>query len=258
MLARVARDFGFKIGTYQHILEGYKVADEIEKHAIGASAFSDWWAFKVEVQDAIPQGGPIMSEVGVNVSYNSDSDEMARRMNTEAAKAVKYGDPAKMSKAEALKYVTINPAVQLGIEGLVGSLEVGKDGDFVVWSGEPLSGLSRCEMTYIEGRRVFSLEDDAALRAQNVEHRTRIVQRLLADVRERPTRGGRGGGGGSRESGEGREGMVDVPGGRKPTREDEDEDEVWARERQEVFMDMLRRGVVPEDARAGECGCGWH
>jgi imidazolonepropionase-like amidohydrolase len=107
MLCRVAGDFGFTIGTFQHILEGYKVAEAIREHALGGSAFSDWWAYKFEVVDAIPEAGAIMHEAGVTVSFNSDSDEMARRMNTEAAKAMKYGG---LSREEALKFVTLNPA----------------------------------------------------------------------------------------------------------------------------------------------------
>ena len=129
MLCRIAEDFGFKIGTFQHVLEGYKVADAIRDRALGASAFSDWWAYKVEVQDAIPHNGAIMHEVGVVVSFNSDSDDLARRMNVEAAKAVKYGG---LSEEDALKFVTLNPAIQLGIEERVGSLEKGKDADFVL------------------------------------------------------------------------------------------------------------------------------
>ncbi|MGQ0628923.1 MAG: amidohydrolase family protein, partial [Phycisphaerales bacterium] len=134
MLARIAQEFGFKIGTYQHILEGYKVAEVVRDYSGGGSCFSDWWAYKVEVQDAIPQGGPIMHEQGAVVSFNSDSDEMARRMNVEAAKAVKYSDGS-ISPAEALKFVTLNPARQLRVEGRVGSLEAGKDADVVIWSG---------------------------------------------------------------------------------------------------------------------------
>jgi N-acetylglucosamine-6-phosphate deacetylase len=134
---RVADDFHFKIGTFQHVLEGYKVADEIRESAFGASAFSDWWAYKVEVQDAIPFAGAIMHDAGILVSFNSDSDELARRMNVEAGKAVKYGG---LDPAEALKFVTINPARQLRIDDRVGSLEVGKDADFAIWSVPHMGG----------------------------------------------------------------------------------------------------------------------
>ncbi|HZJ16061.1 MAG TPA: amidohydrolase family protein, partial [Chthoniobacteraceae bacterium] len=129
---RVMESFGVRVATLQHILEGYKIADEIAKHGAGASAFADWWAYKFEVFDAIPYAGSIMRERGVLVSFNSDSSDHARRLNFEAAKAVKYGGTA---EDEALKFVTINPAKQLGIDKWVGSLEPGKDGDFAVWSG---------------------------------------------------------------------------------------------------------------------------
>src|SRR5690606_34865712 len=163
------------------ILEGYKVADEIAKHAMGASAVSDWWAYKVEVQDAIPQAGPIMWEEGVVVSFNSDSDELARRLNGEAAKAVKYCWPTRPINAhEALKFVTINPAIQLGVADRIGSIEVGKDADLAIWSGPPLSSLSRCEATYVDGRRLFSLEDDKAHREAIQRERQRIMQKILA------------------------------------------------------------------------------
>ena len=135
-MLRSAEEFGVKVATLQHVLEGYKVADEIARHGAGASGFSDWWAYKFEVYDAIPYAFPLMRERGVVVSYNSDSDELARRLNFEAAKAVKYGG---VSPADALAFVTSNPAKQLGIADRVGSLEAGKDGDFVVWSGDPLS-----------------------------------------------------------------------------------------------------------------------
>ncbi len=177
MLARVARDFGFKIGTFQHVLEGYKVAEAIKESAIGASTFSDWWAYKFEVIDAIPDNGAIMHEVGVNVTFNSDSNELARRMNTEAGKAVKYG---KVDPAEALKFVTYNAALQLGIEDLVGSLEAGKDADFVIWSGDPLSYFSRAERTFVDGRELFSIERDAALRDRDRAEKQRIIQKILA------------------------------------------------------------------------------
>ncbi|MEK7251282.1 MAG: amidohydrolase, partial [Bacteroidota bacterium] len=136
MLMRVAEDFGFRIQVFQHILEGYKVADVMAKHGAGASSFSDWWAYKLEVYDAIPYNGALMYEQGVVVSFNSDSDELARRMNWEAAKAVKYGG---VPETEALKFVTLNPAKQLKVDNKVGSLEIGKDADFVVWNGNPLS-----------------------------------------------------------------------------------------------------------------------
>ena len=177
MLMRVADDFGFKVATFQHGLEGYKIAEEIVKHGAGVSTFSDWWAYKYEVIDAIPYNGALMHDVGVVVSYNSDSDELARRLNTEAAKAVKYGG---VSEEEALKFVTINPAKQLRIDNRVGSIEVGKDADFVIWSGSPLSPYSVCEQTWIDGRRYFDRDEDRAMNAEVQKERTMLIQKILA------------------------------------------------------------------------------
>ncbi len=176
MLALVARDFKFRIGTYQHALEGYKVADAVRDHSGGASGFADWWAYKVEVQDAIPEAFPIMAEQGAVVSYNSDSNEMARRLNLEAAKAVKYSG---VSDEDALKYVTLNPARQLKIDQRVGAIEEGKDADLALWSASPLSVFSRCESTWVDGRRLFSVEQDASLRANVKAERMRLIQKLL-------------------------------------------------------------------------------
>ncbi|MEQ9094917.1 MAG: amidohydrolase family protein [Phycisphaerales bacterium] len=178
MLCRVAEEFGFKIGTFQHGLECYKVAEAVKEHAIGASIFTDWWAYKVEVQDAIPYAGPILHEAGVNVSFNSDSDELARRMNVEAAKAVKYGG---LSPEEAIKFVTINPAIQLAIDDRVGSLEKGKDADLVIWSGDPLSTMSRAERVFVDGREYFSIEKDKAHRERIASERERLIQKLMRE-----------------------------------------------------------------------------
>jgi imidazolonepropionase-like amidohydrolase len=176
MLARVAGQFGFTIGTYQHVLEGYKATDAIKAHARGASAFSDWWAYKVEVQDAIPYNGPIMHDAGIVVSFNSDSDDLVRRLNVEAAKAVKYGG---LEPSEALKFVTINPAVQLGIEKRVGSLEVGKDADVAIWNREPLSVYARCIATLVDGAPLYSVEKDKEHRAWIAAERARLVALAL-------------------------------------------------------------------------------
>lgn len=183
MLCRVAEEFGFKIGTFQHGLECYKVAEAVKEHAIGASLFSDWWAFKVEVQDAIPYAGPILHEAGVNVSFNSDSDELARRMNAEAAKAVKYGG---LSPQEAIRFITINPAIQLAIDDRVGSIEPGKDADVVIWSGDPLSTMIRCERVFIDGREYFSLEQDMAHRQRIATERERLIQKLMREQARLP------------------------------------------------------------------------
>lgn len=177
MLVRVAEDFGFTIGAFQHVLEGYKVAEALANHGAGASTFSDWWAYKFEVYDAIPYNGALMHDAGVVVSFNSDSGELARRMNLEAAKAVKYGG---LPEEEALKFVTLNPAKQLRIDHRVGSLEVGKDADFVIWSGSPLSTYSKCEQTWIEGRKYFDLEEDLKMRERVKTERARLIQKVLA------------------------------------------------------------------------------
>jgi imidazolonepropionase-like amidohydrolase len=161
-LLRICEEYGVKIGTLQHILEGYKVADEIAAHGAGASTFSDWWAYKFEVYDAIPYNGALMRERGVLVSFNSDSDELARRMSVEAAKAVKYGG---VPREEALKFVTANSAKQLRIDARVGSLEPGKDGDFVVWSGDPLDATTHADETWIEGKKYFDRAEDLKSRA---------------------------------------------------------------------------------------------
>ncbi|KAA3661164.1 MAG: amidohydrolase [Calditrichaeota bacterium] len=177
MLTRLAEYFNFQIGTFQHVLEGYKVADALAKHGAGASTFSDWWAYKFEVYDAIPYNGAIMHNAGVLVSFNSDDGELARRMNLEAAKAVKYGG---VPEEEALKFVTLNPAKQLRIDHRVGSLEKGKDGDFVIWSGHPLSSFSRCEQTWIEGRKYFDLDNDLQMRQAVAKERQRLIQKVLS------------------------------------------------------------------------------
>ena len=177
MLTRIAEDYGFTMATFQHVLEGYKVAERLAEHGAGASTFSDWWAYKYEVVDAIPYNGTLMTNAGVTVSFNSDSDELARRMNLEAAKAVKYGG---LDEAEALKMVTINPAKQLKIDRYVGSLEVGKDADFTIWSGHPLSSYTICEQTWIEGKQYFSLEQDQYFRQRDAKMRNDLIQKILS------------------------------------------------------------------------------
>lgn len=180
-LLRTCEDYGVRIATLQHVLEGYKVADAIQKHGAGGSAFSDWWAYKFEVFDAIPYNGALMHGAGVVVSFNSDDPELARRLNVEAAKAVRYGG---LSEAESFKFVTLNPAKQLGIEHRVGSLEHGKDADLVVWSRSPLSTRARCEETWIEGRRYFSLAEDQEQRTENAARHAQLVQRALSSKSE--------------------------------------------------------------------------
>lgn len=181
MLIRLAEEIGFKIATFQHVLEGYKVANEIAAHGAGASTFSDWWGYKIEAEDAIPYNAAIMARKGVLVSINSDSAEHARRLNTEAAKSMHWGN---LTEDEALALVTINPAKQLRIDERVGSLEPGKDGDFVIWSHHPLSSYAIVERTYIDGiayydrlaeeRRLTELqkEKSALLTAEKSERRS--------------------------------------------------------------------------------------
>jgi imidazolonepropionase-like amidohydrolase len=161
MLIRIAEEFSFKIRTFQHVLEGYKVASEIARHGAGASTFSDWWAYKVEAYDAIPYNAAIMAAHGVRVSMNSDSDELARRLYWEAAKAVKYGG---VSEDEALKMVTLNPAWQLGIDQRVGSIEVGKDADIAIFSAHPFAADTRVEQTLVDGVVYFDRAKDLAAR----------------------------------------------------------------------------------------------
>ena len=175
-LLRLCEQFNVRIATLQHILEGYKVADAMARHGAMGSSFSDWWAYKMEVYDAIPFNGALMHNAGVVVSFNSDDAELARRLNLEAAKAVKYGG---IEPHEALKFVTLNPARQLRIDKWVGSIEPGKDADVVIWNGDPLSVYSRVEQTWIDGRKYFDREEDLKARDDVKRKRTAIVQRIL-------------------------------------------------------------------------------
>jgi imidazolonepropionase-like amidohydrolase len=180
MLMRLAEEFGFHIQTFTHILEGYKVAREMKEHGATASSFADWWAYKFEVYDAIPQNPAIMAEQGVITSVNSDDAEMARRLNQEAAKSVKYGG---ISQEDALKMCTINPAIQLKVDRYVGSIEVGKDADLVLWSGNPLSNYSRVVQTYVDGRCYFDSARDEQLRERDQRLRALLEQRALEALR---------------------------------------------------------------------------
>jgi N-acetylglucosamine-6-phosphate deacetylase len=176
-LLRTCEEFGIRIATLQHILEGYKVADVMARHGAMGSSFSDWWAYKIEVYDAIPYNGALMHKAGVVVSFNSDDQELARHLNHEAAKGMKYGQVA---PDEALKFVTLNPAKQLRIDPFVGSLEPGKHADLVVWSAPPLSLLARCEQNWIDGRKYFDLAADQRLRDSARKIRATLVQKILA------------------------------------------------------------------------------
>lgn len=194
---RVAEDFGFRIRVFQHILEGYKVADIMAEHGAGGSSFSDWWAYKFEVYDAIPYNGALMHNEGVLVSFNSDSDELARRLNTEAAKAIKWGG---LSEEEALKFVTLNPARQLYIDDRVGSLEPGKDADFVIWNGNPLSTYTMCEQTWVDGRKFFDREEDRRLNNEAATQRAVLIQKVLASGESPDKDGGKRPGGSGRDT----------------------------------------------------------
>ena len=178
MLMKVAEKFNFNVNTYTHILEGYKVADEMKKHGVGASTFSDWWAYKFEVNDAIPYNGPLMHRQGVVVAYNSDNAEMSRRMNQEAAKAVKYGN---ISEEEAWKFVTLNPAKLLRIDDKVGSIKVGKDADLVLWNNNPLSIYAKAEKTIIEGVVYFDIQKDEEMRKAVTKERNELIEQLLQE-----------------------------------------------------------------------------
>jgi imidazolonepropionase-like amidohydrolase len=180
---RTMESFGVRVGSMQHVLEGYKVADEIAKHGAGASTFSDWWAYKFEVYDAIPYAGALMHERGCVVSFNSDSPDHARRLNLEAAKAVKYG---KLSEHEALKFVTLNPAKQLGIDNRVGSLKVGKDADFAIWTTNPLDYRSVCEQTWIDGKLFHDLKHSRKRNESLVHEREELVEKAKTKKKTSP------------------------------------------------------------------------
>lgn len=178
MLMNVAEKFNFRVNTFTHILEGYKVADKMKEHGVGASTFSDWWAYKFEVNDAIPFNGPIMHNKGIVVAYNSDDAEMSRRLNQEAAKAVKYGN---ISEEEAWKFVTLNPAKLLHLDDKVGSIKVGKDADVVLWNTNPLSIYAKAEKTIIEGVVYFDIQRDEEQRKAVAKERNILIGQLLEE-----------------------------------------------------------------------------
>lgn len=176
MLMKVAEQFGFRVNTFTHILEGYKLADKMAKHGAGGSSFADWWAYKMEVKDAIPYNPALMHRVGVTVSINSDDAEMARRLNQEAAKSVEYGG---ISEQDAWKMVTLNPAKLMHLENRLGSIRPGKDADVVLWNNHPLSIYAKPEYTIVEGAVYFDLsQDEKKLEALDRE-RARLVQKML-------------------------------------------------------------------------------
>ena len=207
MLINLANELGFKIKTFQHVLEGYKVAKEIAQHGAGASTFADFWGYKIEAYDAIPHNAAIMTRAGVVVSMNSDSDERARRLNIEAAKAMRYGD---LTEEQALRLITINPAIQLGVQDRVGSIEVGKDADLAIWNAHPFSVYARVDTTFVDGEIFFDREQDLARRAELAKERAALEQ---AEP-NRPAAGGASPG---------------APRRRRPADEDDD---VWDGEKQ--------------------------
>ncbi len=183
MLLRVAKEFGFKVRTFQHVLEGYKVADEIAAAGAGASTFSDWWAYKVEAYEAIPYNAALMTRRGVVVSINSDDAEEATHLNQEAAKSIKFGG---LSRDEALKLVTLNPAIQLGIDKRVGSIDPGKDADLVIYNHDPLSAYAVVQKTLIDGRVYFDRQRDIAGRAAREKEKKELLEKEKKSAEKKP------------------------------------------------------------------------
>ena len=179
MLMEVADSLGFKINTFTHILEGYKIADKMKEHGVGASTFSDWWAYKFEVNDAIPHNAAILNAKGIVTAINSDDAEMGRRLNHEAAKTVKYGG---VSEEDALKMITINPAKLLRIDDKVGSLKVGKQADLVIWNEHPLSIYAKAEKTFIEGAKYFDWEEWEEKKDFIAKEKAELIGKILRAI----------------------------------------------------------------------------
>lgn len=178
MLMHVADSMKFKVNTFTHILEGYKVADKLKTHGANASTFADWWAYKLEVMDAIPYNASMLTKVGINTAINSDDAEMGRRLNQEAAKAIKYGG---LTEVQALKLVTLNPAKMLHIDNKVGSIKVGKVADLVLWSDNPLSIYAKVNTTIIDGQIYYDKDEDTKLREDIKKERARIIAKLITE-----------------------------------------------------------------------------
>ncbi|MCC6600336.1 MAG: amidohydrolase family protein [Crocinitomicaceae bacterium] len=176
MLMHVADSMGFAVNTFTHVLEGYKIADKIKKHGAGVSTFSDWWAYKMEVKDAIPYNGALMWKNGLTVAFNSDDPEMGRRLNQEAGKAVKYGG---VPEEEALKFVTLNPAILLHLDNRMGSLTKGKDADLVIWSDNPLSIYAIAEKTFVDGICYYDRSTEEKRMKEIEAEKSRIIQKML-------------------------------------------------------------------------------
>jgi N-acetylglucosamine-6-phosphate deacetylase len=257
MLLRLADELGFRIGTLQHVLEGYKVADAIARHGAGASCFSDWWAYKMEVMDAIPWAGAIMHRQQVVVSFNSDSNELARRLNVEAAKAVKYGG---LDPAAALCFVTIHPARQIGFGERTGSIEVGKDADLALWSGDPLSPMSVCQQTWIDGALHFDRAVDLAMRpTREKERRALILAMAEARKSQGSARDGRGGAASSWMSGESEDENAEAVDSDTPNQPAPPPQRLLSRmiDAREAFLLGWWRSGRPIESifSRGDCGC---
>jgi imidazolonepropionase-like amidohydrolase len=179
MLIRIADDYHFKIKTFQHVLEGYKVAEEIAAHGAGGSTFSDWWGYKMEAFDAIPYNAALMTRKGVVSSVNSDDEELIRRLNIEAAKSMKYGG---LNREEALALVTKNPAIQLGVQDRVGTIEAGKDADLVIYDKDPLSEYSKVQKVLIDGNKYFDRDNEVSSRPQREAEKQKLIDKEKADA----------------------------------------------------------------------------
>ncbi len=178
MLMHVADSMKFKVNTFTHILEGYKLADKMKAHGANASTFADWWAYKLEVMDAIPHNAAMLTKAGVNTAINSDDAEMGRRLNQEAAKSIKYGG---LTEIQALKLITLNPAKMLHIDDKVGSIKVGKVADLVLWSDNPLSIYTKVNTTIIDGQIYYDKDEDAKLREDIKKERARVIAKLIVE-----------------------------------------------------------------------------
>jgi len=185
MLMNVADEFGWKILTFQHVLEGFKVAKEIAAHGAGGSTFSDWWAYKIEAYDAIPGNAAIMHHKGVLTSVNSDSADLARRLYQEAAKTMKYGG---LTDEEALRFITLNPAKQIKMDHRIGSIDVGKDGDIAVFNAHPFSIYARVEMTLIEGEVYFDRKEDLKRRELIAKEKKELIEKERRTTPQEPQR----------------------------------------------------------------------
>src|SRR6202158_4940330 len=183
MLLRVAKEFGFKVRTFQHVLEGYKVADEIAAAGAGASTFSDWWAYKVEAYDAIPYNAALRTRRGVVFSVNSDDAEEAPPPNQETGKNIQFGGPL---HDEALKLITLNPAIQLGIDKRTGSIDVGKDAALAIYNHDPLSGYAVVQKTLIDGRVYFDRQRDIAERSEREKEKKALIEKLKKSAEKKP------------------------------------------------------------------------